>query len=959
MTNPDTQEGTLRFGFRVQLGWGSLAAWGYSGYGQLNIPAGNVFTAISAGNYHSLALRSDGSLTAWGNNSYNQCTVPEGNDFVSVSGGEYHSLALRSDGSLAGWGFNNNGQCDVPAGNDFVAVEAGYYHSLALKSDGSLAAWGWNDYGQCTVPAGNDFVAVSAGYAFSLALKSDGSLAAWGYDNNGQVSDIPAGSGFVEASAGRDFGLALRADGSLAAWGNNGDGQCNVPAGNDFAAVSAGRWHGLALRADGSLAAWGNNGDGQCNVPAGNDFAAISAGYSNSLAIAQLPAPTVTSIDPASGTNDGVVYLTDLAGTGFLEGATVTLKRLGDPDISASNVVVVSDTQITCDFDLADAAAGTWDVVVTNPDTQEGVLPFGFRVHLGWGSLQAWGDNAYGKCNVPAGNDFVAIAAGYQHNLALRSDGSIAAWGDNAYGQCNAPGGTGFAAVAAGGYHSLALRSDGSLVGWGDNGLGQTNVPAGYDFVAVSAGHYFSTALRSDGSVVAWGQDAYGQLAVPAGNDFVALDTGDWHSMALRSDGSIAAWGENTWGQCNVPAGDYTAVAAGWVHSVALRADGSLAAWGFNVQGECNVPAGNDFVAVSSGADHGLGLHADGSITCWGYNVDHQADTPPGNDFVAVSGGYSHSLAIAQHPAPTVGSITPASGTRDGAVNVTDLAGTGFYGAPTVLLRKTGQGDIAAANVVVVSDTHITCDFDLDDAELGDWDVVVVNPDTQEGSLADGFTVLIGPLEVGSVAPNNRAQDSTVNVTITGENLDNVNSVVFSGSGISVSNISVVSPTSVTCRLVIDPAAPVGPRDVTLSASDGKTDTLDDGFTVRIGALEVDSVAPDNGPRDSTVDLTVTGKYLDNVDEVIFSPSGITVSDISVVSPTTVTCTLDLTGAAPGLYDVRLNASDGRTDTLADCFTVEPSPLAVWYLAEGSTDWGFDCYVSVVNPNDEAVERRS
>ena len=32
------------------------------------------------------------------------------------------------------------------------------------------------------------------------------------------------------------------------------------------------------------------------------------------------------------------------------------------------------------------------------------------------------------------------------------------------------------------------------------------------------------------------------------------------------------------------------------------------------------------------------------------------------------------------------------------------------------------------------------------------------------------------------------------------------------------------------------------------------------------------------------------------------------------------------------------------------------SDLSVWYLAEGSTDWGFDCYVSVVNPNDEAVE---
>ncbi len=32
------------------------------------------------------------------------------------------------------------------------------------------------------------------------------------------------------------------------------------------------------------------------------------------------------------------------------------------------------------------------------------------------------------------------------------------------------------------------------------------------------------------------------------------------------------------------------------------------------------------------------------------------------------------------------------------------------------------------------------------------------------------------------------------------------------------------------------------------------------------------------------------------------------------------------------------------------------SDLATWYLAEGSTDWGFDCYISIVNPNEEAVD---
>jgi len=44
-------------------------------------------------------------------------------------------------------------------------------------------------------------------------------------------------------------------------------------------------------------------------------------------------------------------------------------------------------------------------------------------------------------------------------------------------------------AVAAGYYHNLALRSNGTVVAWGLNSDGQTNVPAGLsNVVAVAAG---------------------------------------------------------------------------------------------------------------------------------------------------------------------------------------------------------------------------------------------------------------------------------------------------------------------------------------------------------------------------------------------------------------------------------------------------------------------------------------
>ena len=45
------------------------------------------------------------------------------------------------------------------------------------------------------------------------------------------------------------------------------------------------------------------------------------------------------------------------------------------------------------------------------------------------GSIVGWGGNIYGEAKPPDGNDFVAIAAGDGHSLALRSDGSIVGWG--------------------------------------------------------------------------------------------------------------------------------------------------------------------------------------------------------------------------------------------------------------------------------------------------------------------------------------------------------------------------------------------------------------------------------------------------------------------------------------------------------------------------------------------------
>src|ERR1035437_220435 len=57
---------------------GTVVAWGYNAYGQTNVPAGlsGVVTAIAAGGYHTVALKTNGTVVAWGDNSYGQTNVP-------------------------------------------------------------------------------------------------------------------------------------------------------------------------------------------------------------------------------------------------------------------------------------------------------------------------------------------------------------------------------------------------------------------------------------------------------------------------------------------------------------------------------------------------------------------------------------------------------------------------------------------------------------------------------------------------------------------------------------------------------------------------------------------------------------------------------------------------------------------------------------------------------------------
>lgn len=103
----------------------------------------------------------------------------------------------------------------------------------------------------------------------------------------------------------------------------------------------------------------------------------------NFTVTAPLPPPQVIGISPYEGFNTTVVRVTNLEGSSFntTVAPVVKLNRTGFADIVATNVTVIRSTQLACTLDLSGRETGRWNVVVINPDGQEGVLLEGFAIH--------------------------------------------------------------------------------------------------------------------------------------------------------------------------------------------------------------------------------------------------------------------------------------------------------------------------------------------------------------------------------------------------------------------------------------------------------------------------------------------------------------------------------------------------------------------------------------------------
>jgi hypothetical protein len=266
-----------------------------------------------------------------------------------------------------------------------------------------------------------------------------------------------------------------------------------------------------------------------------------------------------------------------------------------------------------------------------------------------------------------------AISAGGHDSLAIGSDGNLYAWGANAYGQVGDGSrtdrlhpepitlaqGVNPTAISAGYDHSLAVGSDGELYVWGLNIYGELGdgtssshlrpevitLAPGINPTAISAGYDDSVAIGSDGQSYAWGDNCCGQLGDGSNRnrlnpERIALAPGVWPStvsaggdtLAIGSDLVLYGWGIDPYLEGDASdAADArprrivlargvvpTLISTGYVGGLIIGSNGKLYAWELDAS---SPSPGATFTrarrvktidvlasAISAGGDHNLAI---------------------------------------------------------------------------------------------------------------------------------------------------------------------------------------------------------------------------------------------------------------------------------------------------------------------------------------------------------------
>ena len=515
--------------FAVTSGGTSVYGWGRgspNSYGPPMIIPGlsnaNVKSLV-AGNGFALAVKTNNTVVGWGSNFYGSlglgpvasASPPQVLNTLApvrvLAAGSNSTVAITTSGSIFAWGSNATGalgfgtstQKNVPIQlllenlPDVSTIAAGGSHNLithvldpnaATHPYDTAWAWGLNTSGQLGV---NHLLPCAEPLQIVEPNQN-----AWLHP---LFSLNPVYAPRPVAGAGNDFSLFVRADGTVVSAGQNSYGQLGNPASvsrstafipvmqtnpasqlTNIASVAAGRSHGLAVTSGGNVRAWGYGLYGQL----GNGLSP-SQQYSP-VWVANASGGYLSSVySVAAGENHSVALKANGEVLAWGQNSYGQVGNTTSADRRFPNIVGLTSAGGTALSGVTSIAAGLRHNLARKLDNS------------GHGVLVAWGYNTNGQLgdnsttqrstpvSVPTLIDVDAVAAGYAHSIALKSDGTVWAWGRNTEGQLgdgtnlqrNAPvqvlGLSGVLAIAAGDYHNLALKADGTLASWGANNLDQ------------------------------------------------------------------------------------------------------------------------------------------------------------------------------------------------------------------------------------------------------------------------------------------------------------------------------------------------------------------------------------------------------------------------------------------------------------------------------------------------------
>lgn len=279
---------------------------------------------------------------------------------------------------------------------------------------------------------------------------------------------------------------------------------------------------------------------------------------------------------------------------------------------------------------------------------------------------------------------------------------------------------------------------------------------------------------------------------------------------------------------------------------------------------------------------------------------------------------------------PQIALVCPTTGQAGQQRQDVNLTGKQTHWVQGITTASFGAG-ITVESLVVQDSTQAVATISIDPAaDLGPRTVVTVT-DSEVAIATNPYMITA----LASVAPSTGQQGQqnlTVNLTgqftnwVKGEPNGGITQVSF-GAGISVTSVTVNSPTSMTAVLNIDPSAPVGPRPLTITVTSPgcDTQTYTGFFTVTAGALIIESVTPSTGqPGQQNLSVSLTGSgtnWIEGTTTADFGP-GITVASLTVTSPTSATAVINIDPSAPQQANTVTITTGSEVEARANGFVI-------------------------------------